>query len=96
MGKETVHKFRLYVAGNAPNSVEALNNLHQICDRHLHDRHEIEVVDVTHLPKRALADGIFMTPALVRIEPAPGRRIIGTLRETDTVLQALGLNEHSK
>ena len=96
MGQETIHKFRLYVAGNAPNSVEALNNLHQICDRHLPDRHEIEVVDVTRLPRRALADGIFMTPALVRVAPAPGRRIIGTLRETDTVLQALGLTEHAR
>ena len=32
-----------------------------------------------------------MTPALVRIAPAPSRRIIGTLRETETVLQTLGL-----
>ncbi len=91
MAQDTVHKFRLYVAGNAPNSVEALNNLHQICDRLLPDRHEIEVIDVVHVPRRALTDGIFMTPALVRIAPAPSRRIIGTLRETETVLQTLGL-----
>lgn len=91
MGQDTIHKFRLYVAGNAPNSAEALGNLHRICELHLPDRHEIEVIDVFCAPKRALAEGVFMTPALVRVAPAPSRRIVGTLRETETVLQALGL-----
>jgi circadian clock protein KaiB len=94
MAPDTIHKFRLYVAGNAPNSVEALNNLHRICDQHLRGRHEIEVVDVFRVPKRALVDGIFMTPSLLRLSPGPSRRIIGTLRETETVLHALGLAAH--
>ena len=43
-------------------------------------------------PKRALADGIFMTPTLVKLAPAPGAaRIVGTLSQTQPVLQALGL-----
>lgn len=90
---ERIFKFRLYIAGDAQNSVEALGNLHDICKRLLPDRHDIEVVDVFQHPKRALADGIFMTPALVRLGPMPVRRIIGTLSETHTVLQALGLSE---
>lgn len=90
---ESHFEFRLYIAGDAQNSVEALGNLHDICNRILPDRHHIEVVDVFRDPKRALADGIFMTPALVRLNPAPVRRIIGTLSQTQTVLQALGLSE---
>jgi circadian clock protein KaiB len=88
---ETVFRFRLYVAGDAQNSIEALGNLHRICDRYLLTRHVIEVVDVFLDPKRALADGIFMTPALVMLFPLPSRRIIGTLSQTQTVLQSLGL-----
>lgn len=84
-------RFRLYVAGDAPNSARAAANLAAICRAHLPDRHEIEVVDVFREPKRALADGIFMTPTLVRLAPSPARRIVGTLSQTPSVLQAFGL-----
>jgi circadian clock protein KaiB len=84
-------KFRLYVAGDALNSSQAVTNLTALCRARLPDRHEIEVVDVFREPKRALADGIFMTPTLVRLAPPPARRIVGTLSQTQPVLQALGL-----
>lgn len=86
-----VFKFRLYVAGDAQNSVEALSNLRELCNQHLLGRHEIEVVDVFLEPKKALADGVLMTPVLVRLAPPPLRKIIGTLSQTKTVMQVLGL-----
>jgi circadian clock protein KaiB len=33
-----------------------------------------------------------MTPTLVRLAPAPVRRIVGTLSQTEAVLIALGLD----
>ena len=39
-------------------------------------------MDVFREPKRALADGIFMTPTLVKLAPAPSRKIVGTLSQT--------------
>ena len=84
-------KFRLYVAGDALNSAQASANLAALCRDHLPHRHEIEVVDVFREPQRALADGIFMTPTLVKLVPMPVRRIVGTLSQTQIVLQALGL-----
>ncbi len=84
-------KFRLYVAGDAPNSAQAVANLTALCRKHLLDRHEIDIVDVFREPKRALEDGIFMTPTLVKLAPSPVRRIVGTLSQAQTVLQALGL-----
>jgi circadian clock protein KaiB len=48
-------------------------------------------VDVFREPKRALADGILMTPTLVKLAPSPARRIVGTLSRAQAVLQALGL-----
>jgi circadian clock protein KaiB len=50
------------------------------------------VVDVFREPRRALADGVFMTPTLVKLGPAPVRRIVGTLGQLETVLIALGLD----
>ena len=86
-------KFRLYVAGDAQNSAQAVANLTALCKAYLADRHSIEVVNVFREPKRALADGILMTPTLVKLAPAPApKKIIGTLSQTQPVLQALGLH----
>jgi circadian clock protein KaiB len=84
-------KFRLYVADHTPNSALALTNLTALCRAYLPDRHEIEIVDVFRTPERALLDGIFMTPALVKLAPSPVRRVVGTLSQTERTLQALGL-----
>lgn len=91
MSRSPLFKFCLYVAGDALNSAQALANLSALCRTHLPDRFEIEVVDVFREPKRALDEGIFMTPTLVRFAPLPVRRIVGTLSQTQPVLQALGL-----
>jgi circadian clock protein KaiB len=83
--------FRLYVAGHAPNSLQAIANLTALCETYLPERHEIEIVDVCVDAGRALADAIFLTPTLLSILPLPGRRIVGTLTQTEPILQILGL-----
>src|SRR5687768_15800134 len=88
---EEMYTFRLYVAGDVPNSREAIANLTEICDTHLPGQHEIEIVDVFLEPERALAEEIFLTPTLVSVSPYPGRRIVGTLNNTEPILQILGL-----
>ena len=92
MNRDDVFKFRLYVAGDSLNSVQARANLDALCRTHLADRSEVEIVDVFREPRRALADGILMTPTLVRLAPLPIRKIVGTLSQTPTVLQSLGLD----
>jgi len=84
-------KFRLYVAGDAQNSTKALLNLTALCNEYLPDRHEIEIVNVLREQARALADGILMTPTLIKIAPLPMRKIVGTLSQKQRVLAALGL-----
>jgi len=91
MSQRAKFKFRLFVAGEALNSAQALTNLRALCRAHLPGRHEIEVVDVFREPGRALAEGIFMTPTLVKLAPAPARKIVGALSQEQLVLRALGL-----
>lgn len=91
MSGGVIFRFRLYVAGHAVNSAHALANLQALCRAHLAGRHSIEVVDVLREPDRARADAIFMTPTLLKLAPAPRRRIVGTLSDTTTVMQALDL-----
>ncbi|HEU5163720.1 MAG TPA: circadian clock KaiB family protein [Thermoanaerobaculia bacterium] len=90
MSPET-YRFRLYVAGEAPNSLLAIANLTELCETHLPGRHQIEIIDVVADPKRALAESIFLTPMLVSVAPYPSRRIVGTLTNTEPILQILGL-----
>jgi circadian clock protein KaiB len=91
MTRRVMFKFRLYVAGDGPNSAQARANLDAICRSYLPDWHDIEIVDVLREPKRALDDRVLMTPTLVKLSPSPSRRIVGTLSQTEPVLQALGL-----
>jgi circadian clock protein KaiB len=86
------YKFRLYVADDTMNSSQAIANLHALCETHLSGRHEIEIVDVFKEPQRAILEGVRMTPTLLRLVPLPIRRIVGTLMDTQLVLEALELD----
>jgi circadian clock protein KaiB len=83
--------FRLYVAGDGPNSTRAVANLTALCREHLGNEQRIEIVDVTREPERALEDKVLLTPTLIKVAPAPARKIIGNLSDTPTVLLSLGL-----
>lgn len=91
MNHRDIFKFTLYVAGGTQNSAQALSNLNALCREYLPHRHIIEIVDVLRESKRALADGVFLTPALLKVAPAPFCKIVGTLSNTGPILRALGL-----
>lgn len=87
----TVVVLRLYVAGGAPNSVQAIANLEAICREHLKDGHRLEVVDVLEDPQRAMAEGVLVTPSLAKVSPLPAANIVGNLSDKAKVLNALGI-----
>ena len=89
-GKE-FWNLRLYVAGESPKSLQAYVNLKQICETHLGHRYEIEIVDLLVDPGRAREDEIVAIPTLVRQRPAPIRKLIGDLSDTERVLTGLHL-----
>lgn len=81
---------RLYVAGNAPNSVRAIANARALCEKHYPARYVLEIVDLIEHPDTAMADGIIVTPTLLKLQPQPVRRLVGNLEDTAQVLLALG------
>lgn len=81
---------RLYVAGNAPNSVRAIANARAICAAHFPLGHQLEIVDMIEFPRRALDDGIIVTPTLLKLSPLPVGRVIGDLSDTAQVMLTLG------
>ena len=80
----------LYVTGaESSRSVTAKRRL-DVLVRHLDVAVDVEVVDVLDDPDVAGRAGVFATPTLVRELPAPSRRVIGDLSDTDVVTAALG------
>ncbi|MEA3641454.1 MAG: circadian clock KaiB family protein [Lamprobacter sp.] len=82
---------RLYVAGQNPRSLRALENLKRLCDTHIAGRYDIEVIDLLDNPTLARGDQIVAVPTLVRKLPEPVRKIIGDLSNTERVLVGLDL-----
>ena len=87
----TVVVLRLYIAGGAPNSLQAIANLEASCPEYLKDVHRLEVVDVLEHPGRAMAEGVLVTPSLAKVSPLPVANVIGNLSDKAKVLLALGL-----
>jgi len=82
-------RLRLYVAGHAPNSLRAIDNVRAICAEHFASQYDLEIVDMMVHPERALADGIIVTPTLLKVSPSPAARVIGDLSDRSQVLQTL-------
>jgi len=79
---------RLYVAGAAPNSVRAIANARALCDEHF-PTCKLEIVDLLLQPKRAAADGIIVTPTLLKLSPRPIQRVVGSLDDRERLLTLL-------
>ena len=88
---EASYSLRLYVAGQTPKSVLALDNLRRICDEYLAGRYEIEIIDLLENPQLARGDQILAVPTLVRRLPEPIKKIIGDLSNVERVLVGLDL-----
>jgi circadian clock protein KaiB len=88
---ESQIQLRLYVAGETPRSITALENLKRICKEHLDGKYTIEVIDLLEKPSLARGDQILAIPTLVRSLPTPIRKIIGDLSNTERVLVGLNL-----
>ena len=82
---------RLYVAGQTPKSLAAIVNLKKICEEHLIGRYELQVIDLYQQPQLAQGEQIIAVPTLIKKLPAPLRRIIGDMSNTERVLVGLDL-----
>jgi len=84
-------ELRLYIAGQTPRSVTAFANLKKLCEEHLPGRYNIEVIDLMVHPQLAAGDQILAIPTVVRRLPAPLRKIVGDLSNTERTLVGLEL-----
>jgi len=80
---------RLFVSGILQNSVRAIRNITRICEEHLKDNYDLEIIDIYQRPDLATSEQIIVVPIMIIKSPLPERRIIGDLSNVQTVLEAL-------
>jgi circadian clock protein KaiB len=81
---------RLYVTGSSARSLKAVHNLQKICEEHLPD-YDLEVIDIYNDPAAAREAQIIAAPTLVKQLPAPLRRFVGDLSNTQKILVGLDI-----
>jgi circadian clock protein KaiB len=84
-------ELRLYVTGRSPKSLRAIENLQRACEEHLAGHYRIEIVDLLENPRLAADDQILAVPTVVRKLPAPMRKLVGDLSDTERLLVGLEL-----
>jgi circadian clock protein KaiB len=82
---------RLFIAGATPTSMAAIRNLKTLEAEYFPAGSTVEVIDLLENPAAAQRDHILAIPTLVRVKPAPLRRVIGNLNDLGKTLAALGL-----
>lgn len=82
---------RLYIAGQTSRAKTTIANLEKICEEHLAGRYEIQIIDLLENPHLASEAQIIAIPTLLRLLPAPMRKLIGDLSNYDKTLMGLDL-----
>ncbi len=83
--------FLLYIAGNEPNSQNALQILKKVGEKYLQGKYILEVVDVFKDYEAALKNNIFFAPTLVIKSPPPETKVVGSLNNIKRFLEIFRL-----
>jgi len=65
----------------------------QICSKEFEGKIDLEIIDVIENPQLAKDEKIIATPTVIKMLPAPIRRIIGDFSNREKVLLGLDLLE---
>src|SRR6185295_3074965 len=81
----------IYVSGRDPRSKAAIATARALCETHIAGQYQLHVIDLSKDPTRAVEDGIFAVPTLIRYKPPPYRKLVGDMTriEPERMLRAL-------
>ncbi len=82
---------QLYVSGMSPKSMEAIENIKQLCDEHLNEAFELEIIDIYKNPEVASRQQIVFSPSLIKSLPLPKKTLVGNFADKEKVIKALGI-----
>src|ERR1043165_7862788 len=87
---------RLYVTGSSTRSLRAISNLKKLCEEHLSDDYDLEVIDIYKNPTAAREEQIGAAPTLVKRLPEPLRRFVGDLSNTQKLLIGMDIYQRQE
>jgi circadian clock protein KaiB len=82
---------RLYLSSRSAASSTTVKAFRAAAERLPAHAVQMEVIDVFEDPVRAQSDRIIATPTLIKVQPHPELRLIGSIADEDAILQYLGL-----
>lgn len=85
-------ELNLYIAGASTNSIRAVANLREICEKYIKERYTLRVIDVHQEKSLASQQQLVALPMLIKSRPYPERRLIGDMSDTQKVLKGLGIS----
>jgi circadian clock protein KaiB len=89
--KDAKYVLKLYVAGVTQKSSVAIRSITAICEQYLADRYSLEIIDIYKNPTLAKGEQIIAVPTLIKLLPAPLRKLIGDMADRHKVLVGLNL-----
>ena len=89
--RQAKYVLRLYVSGSTLKSSLAVENIKRVCEQHLKNRYNLEVIDIYQQAKLARDEQIVAVPTLIKRLPLPLRRLIGDMSNLRKVLFGLDL-----
>ena len=92
--EEPHYLLRLYVTGQTPRSIQSVENLQRLCEKHLPGRFHLEVIDIYQQPALAAEGQIIAAPTLIKATPLPLRRLVGDFSDTERVVLGLDLKRN--
>ena len=91
--RQRKYLLRLYISGSTAKSTQAVENIKRVCEEHLKNRYDLEVIDIYQQPQLARGEQIVVVPTLIKRLPRPLRRLIGDMSNQEKMLLGLGLQE---
>ena len=89
--RQAKYVLRLYVSGSTSKSSQAIENIKRVCEQHLKNRYDLEVIDIYQQAHLARDEQIVAVPTLIKRLPPPLRRLIGDMSDLKKVLFGLDL-----
>ena len=89
--RQAKYILRLYVSGSTLKSSRAVENIKRVCEQHLKNRYDLEVIDIYQQAKLARDQQIVAVPTLIKRLPLPLRKVIGDMSNQEKVLFGLDL-----
>lgn len=85
-------RLQLFVSGMSVKSMEAIENIKQLCSDQIEGSYVLEVVDIYKFPEMAKENQIVFSPSLIKHFPLPKKTLIGTLSNSEKVKKILGFS----